>query len=318
MAGIKSDEELFAEARTEMQAEQSRYIRELADRGQQIIDRAEARKAEMKKKADAQAAEVAKDGEAQIDDADQITTAGKPTAEILLAFIAADKVPNHPQTVEDFGFDRCHSPKDQSELLGVYRAIMTTLDVRPATVQEWVSESKMAVLKNIQSNLRRALEGGGYEPEANKLLKDAFRFFTRNRYIWDPSHMNAETRAIFNAETVTSSNPYTGDAEIDFVESNRRMCEGLRKVRADAEAREARGEPRNAPGDHGRTTVFHLRGPDGRSAMPMIFAPGMGLKDFANELQNLQISRRVAEKKAAMQAEEEAKKQQAASQQDDN
>ncbi|KAF6787920.1 hypothetical protein CSOJ01_15119, partial [Colletotrichum sojae] len=46
------------------------------------------------------------------DVADGIATAGRPTAEILLAFIEVDKVPNHPQTVEDFGFDRCHSPKD--------------------------------------------------------------------------------------------------------------------------------------------------------------------------------------------------------------
>ncbi|KAF6787919.1 hypothetical protein CSOJ01_15118 [Colletotrichum sojae] len=179
---------------------------------------------------------------------------------------------------------------------------MTTLDVAPAMVQEWVTEFKMTILKNIQSNQRRALEAGGNEPETTNLVKDAFRFFTRNRYIWDPSHMNAETRAIFNAGTAPSFNPDEGDGDIEFAD--------LQKVREDAEAREARREPRNAPGDHGRPSVFHLKGPDGRSTMPLIFSPGLGLKAFAEEMYNLVIARKVAEKKIAMQVEEEAKQQQ--------
>ncbi|KAF6838634.1 hypothetical protein CMUS01_04547 [Colletotrichum musicola] len=273
----------------------------------------------MKKKVEAQAAEEANDDNSKTGVvADQIVTAGKPTAEILLAFIEVDKIPNHTQTVEDFGFDRCHSPKDQPELLGVYRAIMTSLDVAPSTVQEWVAESKMAILKNIQSNLRLALEAGGNEPETTDLLKDAFRFFTRNRYIWDSSHMNAETRAIFNAGTAPSFNPDEGDGDIEIAEYHKRMFDSLQKVREDAEAREARGEPRNAPGDHGRPSVFHLKGPDGRSTIPLIFSPGLGLKAFAEEMDNLTIARKVAEKKIAMQVEEEAKKQRDAGLEDGN
>ncbi|KAF6800294.1 hypothetical protein CSOJ01_12222 [Colletotrichum sojae] len=57
MASNKSEEDLVAEARAEMEAEKRRYIYDLADRGQQFLDRGEAKKAEMKKKAEARDAE---------------------------------------------------------------------------------------------------------------------------------------------------------------------------------------------------------------------------------------------------------------------
>ncbi|EQB45105.1 hypothetical protein CGLO_16060 [Colletotrichum gloeosporioides Cg-14] len=284
----KSDEALYAEAAAEWQAEHDAGVEHLCSLGEKLMTEAGGQKPE-----------PSVDVVATCPVLQSIDFAAMRTADILKAYVVAGVVPVHPQTVADFGFDRTVTQADQFQLLDVYRHLMvTTLNVPSADVHAWVGESKEVLLKNVQAKLRAALEAGATAPEEMNRLKDTFRWLTRNRYIWDASYAHSETRAYMDAAAAKPIN-----TKADMLEQVKLMAEGMAKVAMGKEARERRGEVGVAADDSAETSVHRMKGPGGRTFLPVMFCPGMDLKGFAEEIKAQQVGEMVARKKAAMEQE---------------
>ncbi|KAJ0345390.1 hypothetical protein COL154_007816 [Colletotrichum chrysophilum] len=271
----KSDEALFAEAAAEWQAEHDAGLESLCSMGDALIAEVEAH--EKQKRA---------------------ATKPQPLRHLpgAQAYIVTGIVPVHPQTVSDFGFDRTVTQADGFQLLDVYRHLMvTTLSVTSDEVHAWLGEGKAVLLKNVQDKLRAALEAGGGSREEMNQLKDTFRWLTRNRYIWDPTYANSETRAYMDAAGAKPIN-----TKADFLEQVKLMSDGLFKVADSRKAREARGEAGVAADDSGEASVHHLTGPGGMPFAPIMYMPGANLAGFAEEIKAQQVAAKVARKKAAM------------------
>jgi len=56
------------------------------------------------------------------------------TADYLKDAILRDEIPDDPQTVEDFGFNRCNSWAQKSHLLGLYKGLLIYLEIRSQEV----------------------------------------------------------------------------------------------------------------------------------------------------------------------------------------
>ncbi|KAI8271244.1 hypothetical protein K4K58_000122 [Colletotrichum sp. SAR11_239] len=285
----KSDEALYAEAAAEWQAEHDAGLDSLCSMGDALIAEVEAH--EQQKRAAAKP-----DPCASCPVLKCIDFANMNTADILKAYIVTGIVPVHPQTVADFGFDRTVTQADGFQLLDVYRHLMvTTLSVTSGEIHAWLGEGKAVLLKNVQGKLRAALEAGGGSPEEINRLKDTFRWLTRNRYIWDPTYANSETRAYMDAAGAKPIN-----TKADLLEQVKLMSDGLFKVADSRKAREARGEAGVAADDSGEASVHHLTGPDGMPFAPIMYMPGANLRGFAEEIKAQQVAAKVARKKAAM------------------
>lgn len=111
---------------------------------------------------------------------------------------------------------------------------------------------------------------------------------TRNRYIWDPTYANSETRAYMDAAGAKPIN-----TKADFLEQVKLMSDGLFKV---ADSRKARV----AADDSGEASVHHLTGPGGMPFAPIMYMPGANLAGFAEEIKAQQVAAKVARKKVAM------------------
>ncbi len=46
------------------------------------------------------------------------------TADLLFDDVVKDQFPKDPQTREDFGFSRCSHPREESNILGLYRGLL--------------------------------------------------------------------------------------------------------------------------------------------------------------------------------------------------
>ncbi|KAK2765821.1 hypothetical protein CKAH01_15570 [Colletotrichum kahawae] len=284
----KSDEALYAEAAAEWQAEHDAGLESLCSMGDKLM-------AETAAHQPAPAVDVV----ATCPVLKCIDFAAMHTADILKAYIVSGIIPVHPQTVADFGFDRTVTQADKFQLLDVYRHLMiTTLKVPSVDVHAWLGEGKEVLLKNVQANLRAALEAGVAGPEEMNRLMDTFRWLTRNRYIWDPSYAHSETRAYFDAAAAKPVN-----TKADFLEQIKLMTDGMVKVAAGREAREAHGEAGVAADDSDQTSVHRLMGPGGMPLAPIMYCPGANLAGFAEEIKAQQVAAKVARKKAAMEQE---------------
>uniref|UniRef100_L2FLC1 Uncharacterized protein n=1 Tax=Colletotrichum fructicola (strain Nara gc5) TaxID=1213859 RepID=L2FLC1_COLFN len=244
----KSDEALFAEAAAEWQAEHDAGLESLCSMGDALIAEVEAH--EKQKRAATKPNPCATCPVLKC-----IDFANMNTADILKAYIVTGIVPVHPQTVSDFGFDRTVTQADGYQLLDVYRHLMvTTLSVTSG-----------------EDKLRAALEAGGGSREEMNQLKDTFSWLTRNRYIWDTTYANSETRAYMDAAGAKPIN-----TKADFLEQVKLMSDGL---------------------------VHHLTGPGGMPFAPIMYMPGANLAGFAEEIKAQQVAAKVARKKAAMEQE---------------
>ncbi|KAF4884332.1 hypothetical protein CGCF415_v015641 [Colletotrichum fructicola] len=271
----KSDEALFAEAAAEWQAEHDAGLESLCSMGDALIAEVEAH--EKQKRAATKPNPCATCPVLKC-----IDFANMNTADILKAYIVTGIVPVHPQTVSDFGFDRTVTQADGFQLLDVYRHLMvTTLSVTSG-----------------EDKLRAALEAGGGSREEMNQLKDTFSWLTRNRYIWDTTYANSETRAYMDAAGAKPIN-----TKADFLEQVKLMSDGLFKVADSRKAREARGEAGVAADDSGEASVHHLTGPGGMPFAPIMYMPGANLAGFAEEIKAQQVAAKVARKKAAMEQE---------------
>ncbi|KAG6372895.1 hypothetical protein JVT61DRAFT_7332 [Boletus reticuloceps] len=59
------------------------------------------------------------------------------TADRLAMAVYEDMLPGHPQTCEDYGFDRAITPEAQSKLIGLYIGLIKILGIPPRTVHKW-------------------------------------------------------------------------------------------------------------------------------------------------------------------------------------
>ncbi|KAF5522582.1 hypothetical protein CGCA056_v007378 [Colletotrichum aenigma] len=251
----KSDEALYAEAAAEWQAEHDAGLDSLCSMGDALIAEVEAHEQQKR-------AATKPDPAASCPVLKCIDFANMNTADILKAYVVTGIVPVHPQTVSDFGFNRTVTQADGFQLLDVYRHLMVTA---------------LSVTSG-EDKLRAALEAGGGSPEEMNRLKDTFRWLTRNRYIWDLTYANSETRAYMDAAGAKPIN-----TKADFLEQVKLMSDGLFKV-----------------ADSGEASVHHLTGPGGMPFAPIMYMPGANLAGFAEEIKAQQVAAKVARKKAAM------------------
>ncbi|TDZ23674.1 hypothetical protein Cob_v003380 [Colletotrichum orbiculare MAFF 240422] len=254
--------------------------------GQMMLDHIDA----IDKKA---AEEAAAAGEVEVDTAEKDQVAsdkpGKPTAEFLHDAVVSGKIPEDRQTIQDFGFDRCYSEDDKKALLSVYRHLLNTVRFPVGTLQIWVSTGgPKAVLRCLIAKFRSAAvkpaveddassdkSGGSDEPDVDSLT-NSFDWLMRNRYVWDPTYMNSEARAIYNASSAQSLR----DRDVvSMARRGKKMFEDISVVTKAADARVERGEPKVASDDDSSTSFHMMYNPDGSPGVPMIFTPGINLAD---------------------------------------
>ncbi|KAI1501064.1 hypothetical protein F5X99DRAFT_383772 [Biscogniauxia marginata] len=86
------------------------------------------------------------------------------TADYLYENCIADDYPDDPDVLEDFGFNRCKTHYEKTNLLGVYIGLFKFLDVQPDEVDVWRRENSL--LKNITRLYEEIPEvaRGGYFP----------------------------------------------------------------------------------------------------------------------------------------------------------
>ena len=105
-----------------------------------------------------------------------------PTAYHLARSCYRDLLPTDKQTLEDYGFNRVYTPKNQSMLFGLYQGIFIYFDIHPKMVHTWrrdgilIQEIKK-VFEEIPSQSR-----GGYYPwflEHQDLLDPSLEPYTK-------------------------------------------------------------------------------------------------------------------------------------------
>jgi hypothetical protein len=98
------------------------------------------------------------------------------TSDYLQRAVLADLIPDNPQTLEDYGFNRCVEHHEKSHLLGLYIDLIKSpaLKISSTTLDEW-KQSDM-LLENIIKVFTRLPERyrGGYFP-----------WLLRNKHILD-------------------------------------------------------------------------------------------------------------------------------------
>lgn len=99
------------------------------------------------------------------------------TADLLFDDVVKDQFPKDPQTREDFGFSRCSHPREESNLLGLYRGLLLLipgLEIEPVKLNEWQRKGLLA---------RKTIENFSTLPEASRGAY--FPWFLRNQHILD-------------------------------------------------------------------------------------------------------------------------------------
>ncbi|KAK1621692.1 hypothetical protein BDP81DRAFT_411880 [Colletotrichum phormii] len=191
----------------------------------------------------------------------------KSTAEILLKDISDKKVPTDEQTIKDFGFDRCITPKGQQKLLSVYALLMTGLD--PAITP---LSSRMAAFAAVKDN-----------KHANTIT-----WCDYNQYIWNPKDVDSELGAL-GEETMGAMAGAATDEE--YMARIPVFLAGQTRLRQKKEALEAKGEyVRTVRGM--RFTSLPNVDPNGPPAAGhMIFCPdgfnGVPVSEVARQFQGM-------------------------------
>ncbi|EMD40604.1 hypothetical protein CERSUDRAFT_111190 [Gelatoporia subvermispora B] len=105
----------------------------------------------------------------------------KPKDKIDTAYFLArsayiDRMPEHPQTRTDYGFDDVVAPEDASNLLGLYQGLFKALDVTPQDVRKWRRQGTLVEeIKAAYSRLPPDNQGAYYP------------WFLRNLWVLDKS-----------------------------------------------------------------------------------------------------------------------------------
>ncbi|GKT47726.1 uncharacterized protein ColSpa_07907 [Colletotrichum spaethianum] len=100
----------------------------------------------------------------------------KTTADDLLSVLALDELPTDTKIQKDYGFDRCHTASDMSNLLGVYKTLLVNIGVKPKTLDEWMKQGK----KDLAANIREKLE-----LKSHRVHKPLLLWFYQAKHIWN-------------------------------------------------------------------------------------------------------------------------------------
>ncbi|KAK7917788.1 hypothetical protein PG985_011396 [Apiospora marii] len=98
------------------------------------------------------------------------------SADDILSCIGGDRLPVRPQTVKDFGFDRCLVIEDKSQLMGTYRTLVTTFGVRAPKLHEW------RVAQELHPNIAKIF---GTERAKNNVPVVYLDWFKKHAYVFD-------------------------------------------------------------------------------------------------------------------------------------
>lgn len=127
------------------------------------------------------------------------------TADTLLDDIYLDRIPCDGQVREDYGFNRCRDPREESHLLGLYQGIFKHPEmqhVRGTQIDKWRADGELS--QKIMNFFSQFPEGsrGGYYP-----------WFLEHRYVLDSSlaiSKQPETEAV---QLLEGARPYLSSAE---------------------------------------------------------------------------------------------------------
>ncbi|GJC94783.1 hypothetical protein ColKHC_03609 [Colletotrichum higginsianum] len=198
--------------------------------------------------------------------------APKTTTAVLLEHIASKTIPTDPQTVKDFGFDRCISQKGQEILMqAIYTTLVKDLAVAPAQVEAWVAESGAKFAEQIRAKFEAAKDEQGLK------WLDYFAF------IWNPNDVDAELGAMSEEYLGSLAGPGSDEQFNARVET---YLAAQARLRAKRDELMARGE--YVPRAHGPRMLVPAPGSnDPTPASLSFFCPGTDLAAFARELEGM-------------------------------
>ncbi|KXH67173.1 hypothetical protein CSAL01_08613 [Colletotrichum salicis] len=205
----------------------------------------------------------------------------KSTAEILLKDISDKKVPTDEQTIEDFGFDHCITPKDQQQLLSVYALLVTGLDpaITPAQLQQWAAEGDLKLGKHIEA---------AFAPIKDNKHANTITWFDYNQYIWNPKDIDSELGAL-GEETMGAMAGAATDEE--YIARIPIFLAGQTRLRQKKEALEAKGEYVRTVRGMRFTSVPNVDPNGPPAAGHMIFCPdgfnGVPVSEVARQFQGM-------------------------------
>lgn len=198
--------------------------------------------------------------------------APKTTTAVLLEHIASKTIPTDPQTVKDFGFDRCITQKGQEILMqAIYTTLVKDLAVAPAQVEAWAAEGGAKFAEQIRAKFEAAKDEQGLK------WLDYFAF------IWNPNDVDAELGATSEEYLGSLAGPGSDEQFNARVETYLAAQARLRAKRDDLMAR---GE--YVPRAHGPRMLVPAPGSnDPTPASVSFFCPGTDLAAFARELEGM-------------------------------
>jgi len=98
------------------------------------------------------------------------------TAYYLARACRRDRLPDDPQTCEDYGFTKAFTVENRCKLLGLYIGLTIYQDVSPSTLHKWRIKGKLVEgIKEVYEKVPAASRGKYYP------------WFLENQYILDPS-----------------------------------------------------------------------------------------------------------------------------------
>jgi hypothetical protein len=98
------------------------------------------------------------------------------TAYYLARAARQDMMPDHEQTLEDYGFNRAFTQDDKSKLLGLYQGLIVRIGVKPRDLHQWrIAGDLIQQLKDIYEKIPVRFRGNYYS------------WFLENQYVLDRS-----------------------------------------------------------------------------------------------------------------------------------
>jgi hypothetical protein len=101
---------------------------------------------------------------------------GINTADYLALAVRDDLIPEHPQTLIDYGFERAFTVENRTKLFGLFVGLIHVLGVKPQLIHKWRLNGTL--IREIHAAYEKVpvSSRGGYYP-----------WFTKNQYVLDDS-----------------------------------------------------------------------------------------------------------------------------------
>lgn len=90
-----------------------------------------------------------------------------------------DIPPTNPQTIKDFGFDRCDTESDKRKLLGIYYTLVVAFGISGAQLNRW------SAAQVLRENIAELFDNPDRAEEGHTIRKEYVDWFKKHAHVFD-------------------------------------------------------------------------------------------------------------------------------------